>query len=116
MNKQISQFIETLDNAPLTLQFAGVIELIDQHYDFQVTGFTNGEQRNEAGENSGSCKVLSFAKMNDLTQQQTLSLFAQFYQDVVNAPNGHDHQNIRQFIQHGFARLSFDTPALTLKS
>jgi len=116
MKSEINSFIEHLKASPAELQFEEVIELIDLHYDFEPTKFKNGSQQNAAGENSGSCKVLSFAKLHDLSKDESLSLFAQYYRDVLATPDGSDHQNIRQFIVHGHDGLDFDRQALSLKS
>lgn len=116
MNYSIEAYIEKLQNQPQDLLFDETLGTIDAHYDFTVTGFRNGEQQNEAGENSGSCKVFSFAKMHSLSEQQTLNMFAQYYRDdVLNNPEGLDHQNIRQFMQSGFAGLEFSGTALSAK-
>ena len=89
--------------------------MIDAHYQFTGTAFDNGEQHNDAGQNSGSCKVFSFAQLNQLSEQQTLNMFAQYYRDdVLGNPSGEDHQNIRQFMVHGFAGLRFAGDALHL--
>ena len=89
--------------------------LIDELYEFSPTAFVNGGQRNAAGENSGSCKVFSFAILNSLTEEQTLLLFGQYYRDVKATPDADDHQNIRQFMLHGFSGLKFDSCALLAK-
>nr|WP_264371791.1 HopJ type III effector protein [Shewanella donghaensis] len=89
--------------------------LIEAHYEFTPNAFTNGKQVNVAGENSGSCKLFSFAHSHQLTQLQTLRLFGQYYLDVLNTPEGNDHQNIRQFIINGWAGVSFSQSALALK-
>lgn len=116
MSQQINDFLQRLSNQENDIEFTQVIELIDQHYDFTPTAFTNGEQRNEEGENSGSCKVFSFALLHSLSEGDALALFAQYYKDVKATPDANDHQNIRQFMQHGYASLVFDKPALSLKS
>ena len=57
--------IELVKKAPERINFTAVIEYIDEHYDFIPTQFTNGETINEPNKNNGSCKVFSFAKLND---------------------------------------------------
>jgi len=116
MSQTISEFLDVLTHQPKSIEFSEVIALIDAQYDFTETAFSNGAQHNEAGQNSGSCKVLSFAQLHGLTQQQTLNLFAQYYRDdVLQNPDADDHQNIRQFMQQGFAGLNFDAQALSPK-
>ena len=55
---------------------------------------------------------MSFAKLNSLSQEQTLALFAEHYAAVLATPEGTDHQNIRQFMQHGWDEVQFQAEAL----
>lgn len=107
---------EQLERAPETIDFKDVIAFIDEHYDFMPTKFINGNTVNEAGQNNGSCKIFSFAKLNDFSKQETLHLFGQFYrEDVLKNPDGTDHQNIRSFIEYGWDGISFEGKALSRK-
>lgn len=107
---------EQLENAPQEIQFKDVIAFIDEHYDFTPTRFTNGNTVNEANQNNGSCKVFSFAQLLDLSKQETLNLFGEFYrEDVLKNPDGSDHQNIRNFMEFGWDGVSFDGKALQRK-
>ena len=96
-------------------KFADVIAYIDARYTHTPTAFTNGKQANAATENQGSAKVFSFAQLNGLDQAQTLSLFAEHYAAVLATPEATDHQNIRQFMQNGWAGIEFEGQALTAK-
>jgi len=111
---EISRFIERLDSQANEIKFEEVIALIDRFYHFTPSAFSNGTQKNVAGDNNGSCKVFSFAKQHSLSKEQTLCLFAQYYQDVLATPDGDDHQNIRQFMEHGYQGLIFESVALVL--
>jgi len=115
MNKEISDLISLITRKPEDVLFEQVMTVIDAHYDFSPTAFTNGDQKNNAGENSGSCKVFSFALLQNFNEEQALFLFGQYYRDVKDTPEGNDHQNIRQFMQHGFAKLKFEGQALSIK-
>lgn len=95
--------------------FADVIAYIDARYTHTPTAFSNGQQHNAATENQGSAKVLSFAKLNGLDHAQTLSLFAEHYAAVLSTPEATDHQNIRQFMQQGWAGVQFAGEVLTAK-
>jgi hypothetical protein len=107
---------EQLEKAPHEIQFKDVITFIDAHYDFTPTRFTNGNTVNEADQNNGSCKVFSFAKLNALSKDETLALFGDFYRtDVLQNPEGDDHQNIRNFIEFGWDGISFESEALKRK-
>ncbi|HEY6530055.1 MAG TPA: HopJ type III effector protein [Cellvibrionaceae bacterium] len=97
------------------IQFTDVIAWIDERYSFTPTRFHNGEQVNEANQNNGSCKVFALALLLELSQQETLELFCEHYAAVLNHPEASDHQNIRQFISHGFAGLKFDGTALVAR-
>lgn len=115
-DKIFKMLLEQLKTFPETIQFKDVIAYIDQEYEFSPTKFKNGNTINEEDQNNGSCKVFSFAKINDLSKEQTLSLFGDFYrEDVLKNPEGTDHQNIRNFIEFGWDGISFEGEALTKK-
>ncbi|MCK5831276.1 MAG: HopJ type III effector protein [Methylococcales bacterium] len=112
-------FLQKIKNNEV-LQFDETISVITENYDYQPTGFSNGlgdnKVINEAGTNEGSCKIFAFAQLNQLDQQQTLNLFGDFYhKEVLQDPTGTNHQNIRNFINHGWKGINFAQPALTLK-
>lgn len=95
------------------ISFQEVIAHIEANFEFTPTAFKNGETYNEAGQNSGSCKVFSFAKIAGLSQQETLHCFGDFYnKDVLGNPDGNDHQNIRNFIKYGWDGIQFEGEAL----
>ena len=100
--------------------FAAVLAHIDARYDFTPTAFDNGQAphavQNAVGQNSGSCKVFSFAQLEGLGAAQTLSLFAEHYRAVLATPQAQDHANIRNFMQQGWAGIRFAGVALVAKS
>ncbi len=95
-----------------TIYFQDVIAFIDKNFLFIPIAFKNGNQYNETGQNNGSCKVFSFAKLNNLSQEETLLLFGEHYQDVLKTPEATDHQNIRNFMQFGWNGIAFEGEAL----
>lgn len=95
--------------------FSDVLAFIETQYSHTPTAFRNGDTFNEASQNQGSAKVFSFAKLEDLSAQDTLLLFAEHYQNVLDTPNENNHQNIRQFIANGWEGISFEGEALTRK-
>lgn len=102
------------------VSFKETLGVINEHYDYQPTEFSNGLNEsiviNEPGKNEGSCKIFAFAQMNKLTRQETLNLFGDYYrQDVLNHPDGTDHQNIRNFMLYGWDGITFKGNALTAK-
>lgn len=113
MKEQTVTLIKKLkDNS---LSFKEVIEFIETHYQHQPAAFKNGEAKNEATQNQGSAKVFAFAQINELSEEDTLLLFAEHYRSVLNTPEGTDHQNIRQFMKHGWSGITFEGQALTEK-
>ena len=113
MKEQLSTLIKKLkDNS---LPFKEVIEFIETYYQHQPTAFKNGDTYNEATQNQGSARVFAFAQLNNLNEEDTLYLFAEHSQSVLNNPNGTDHQNIRQFITHGWPGIVFEGQALLAK-
>lgn len=96
-------------------KFADVLAFIDARYIHTATAFKNGSNKNAATENQGSAKVFSFAQLNELDVEQTLSLFAEHYAAVLATPEATDHQNIRQFMQQGWSGIQFEGQALTAK-
>ena len=98
------------------ISFPEVIAHIEANFEFTPTAFKNGETYNAAGQNSGSCKVFSFAKIAGVSQQETLHCFEVFYnKDVLGNPDGTDHQNIRNFIKYGWDGILFEGEALRAK-
>ena len=113
---QINTFLAKLNATPEQIIFADTIATIDANYEFTPTKFYNGELENAAGQNSGSCKLLSFAKLHNLSLVQTLQCFGDYYRtDVLQHLDSNDHQNIRNFIRFGWDGIRFDGVALALK-
>ena len=112
----IISFLEKLKQTPEAITFADTITAIEENYSFTPTAFENGLQHNAAGENSGSCKLFAFAKLQNLSQEETLACFGAYYfDDVLKNPEGTDHQNIRNFIKTGWNGIKFEGEALELK-
>ena len=113
MKEELTVLLKKLkDNS---LSFKEVIAFIETHYKHQPTAFKNGELYNQATQNQGSATVFTFAQLNKLDKTDTLYLFAEHYQAVLKNPDGTDHQNIRQFMLHGWPGIVFEGPALLSK-
>jgi hypothetical protein len=109
-------FLDKLASAPDTIAFNDTIAAIDAAYDFTPAAFTNGELRNEAGQNNGSCKLFAFGLLNGLSAQQMLACFGAYYRDdVLKHPEGTDHQNIRNFMKSGWDGVKYDSMPLRAK-
>lgn len=109
-------FKQKLKNTPKNIEFSETMAVIEANYNFTPTAFKNGDLQNNAGENSGSCKLFAFAKLQGFTKEETLACFGKFYfEDVLNDPNGKGHQNIRNFMKTGFDGLVFEENALIEK-
>ncbi len=117
---ELDKMISQIKSMPVKTNFDDVISIIDAHYQYTPMRFTNGIDSkiiiNTAGKNEGSCKIFSFAKLNDFDRNQTLNCFGKYYrEDVLMHPEGSDHANIRTFIKHGPDNVNFDNDALQLK-
>ncbi|MCK5889183.1 MAG: HopJ type III effector protein, partial [Methylococcales bacterium] len=107
----LENFLQKIKNNE-TISFNETIKIITENYNYTPAEFSNGLSAskviNTAGSNEGSCKIFSFAQLNQLSAEHTLSLFGDYYrQDVLQNPNGNDHQNIRHFMVDGWAGIQF---------
>lgn len=110
-------FLKKLNDNPESVTFDDTMAAINASYEFTPASFTNGEVRNEAGRNSGSCKLFAFALLNQLPEEQTLACFGAYYRDdVLKNPDGTDHQNIRNFMKTGWSGVTFEHMPLQVKS
>ena len=113
---ELELFLNRLETTPETIEFPDVIALINSLYTYIPTGFRNHEIYNEAGQNTGSCKLFAFARLHELNQQQTLALFGSYYRaNVLRTPDGNSHPNIRQFMKTGWDEIEFDGVPLRAK-
>eukprot|EP00934_Nitzschia_sp_Nitz4_P005185 Nitzschia sp. Nitz4//scaffold17_size182527//130523//131150//NITZ4_001871-RA/size182527-snap-gene-0.300-mRNA-1//-1//CDS//3329539391//5175//frame0 len=93
-----------------------VLAIISKYYDYHEVKFRNGDVLNQAGQNGGTAKLLSYAALYKLDKPTTLKLWGQHYRDVLADPKGDSHQNIRNFMVHGWEGIDFwDGIALMLK-
>ncbi|MCK0536896.1 HopJ type III effector protein [Alcanivorax quisquiliarum] len=109
--------LQMLESHPAEIEFEQVMAVIDAHYDYTPTRFTNGikgdQVINNPGENEGACRIFAFAKLHDLNTARTLACFGRFYRnDVLDQLNGRNHPNIRVFMRHGWSGIQFDGEAL----
>lgn len=109
----LQALLEKLEKTPEAVDFAEVIAVIGDNYAYTPVRFVNGSAVSEPGSNEGSCKILAFARLHKLTEQQTLACFGKYYrEDVLQHPDATDHANIRNFMQTGWAGVQFDAQPL----
>lgn len=95
----LNDYLTTLAEQPKSIQFSDTIKVIDTYYIFNACAFNNHGLLSADNENNGSCKIFAFAKLHQLSKQNTLDCFGKFYrEDVLQNPNGDDHMNIRTFM------------------
>ena len=114
----IDELIEKISTDPESVEFTDVINLIDDTYHYTPTRFHNGNGSktvtSETGTNEGSCKIFAFGKLNNLSEEQTLACFGQYYRDdVLGHPENDDHANIRNFMLYGWKGIESEGEALT---
>jgi len=113
---ELEFFLNRLETQPQTIEFPDVVVLIYRLYSYVPTGFRNHNLINEAGQNTGSCKLFAFARLHDLTEAQTLACFGAYYRaDVMKNPEGDSHPNIRQFMETGWEGIEFEGVPLRAK-
>ncbi|PMH44796.1 type III effector [Vibrio sp. 10N.286.49.B3] len=110
---ELKQFLSQLKSQPETIGFNDTMAIIDGYYSFMPTAFINGSVNNEANTNNGSCKIFAFGQLHNLSTDETLACFGDFYRvDVLQNAEGQDHGNIRNFIQSGWSGIKFDSAPL----
>jgi hypothetical protein len=112
----MNELLVKIKQAPESVEFAEVMAVIDASFEHTPSAFVNGDLENSAEQNQGSAKILSFAKLNGLTESETLACFGAYYRDdVLSNPVGSDHGNIRNFMKTGWAGVSLPEGVLTVK-
>ena len=111
--KTEKELLNILKTQPAESGFDDVMSVVQENYNYTPTAFVNGKDElritNEAGTNHGSCKIFGFAKLHQLSVEQTLNCFGDYYRkDVLENLEGNDHKNIRAFIQYGWEAVKFD--------
>ena len=111
---KIEELLEKINTEPQAVEFAQTIACIEHHYTYHPTAFRNGSLNNAAGENAGSCKIFAFAQLQGLSEQQTLACFGHYFRnEVLDNPDGDNHQNIRQFMRSGWSGIEFEAQPLS---
>lgn len=118
MSEVLNRFLEKVKSQPSSISFEESMQVVNDCYSFTPTAFRIGNdeaeaQRNEQGQNEGSCKLVGFAQLHDLTDEQALHLFGDYYREVLEDPNGSAHGNIRALMRFGVKGAQFDTSPLS---
>jgi hypothetical protein len=112
----IACLLQQIRNQPASVEFDQVMDMISTHYDYSPGTFSNGDSKNVAGNNEGSCRIFAFALLHGLDKQQTLACFGKYYrEDVLNNPDGSDHANIRNFMKYGWEGIQFEQAVLVAR-
>ena len=116
----LTEFIQQIKSSK-QVSFDETMSVINDNSKYHPTEFTNGLKDdaliNPAGTNEGSCKIFAFARLHQFDEEQTLSLFGDYYwKDVLTDLNGTGHQNIRNFMKYGWEGISFSGNPLTENS
>jgi hypothetical protein len=77
----VKEFAERV-RAGAEVNFADVIKMLDEHYNYFAVSFTNGNIVNKANENTGSAKIFSFGLMTRMDEATTLRMFGEIYRDL----------------------------------
>ena len=113
----LQKLLQKLNVEPELVESTETMAVIEEAYDLTATPFTNGQTVNDADQNNGSCKIFAFAQLNQLSIEQTLACFGQYYrEDVLQNPTNDDHQNIRNFMVTGWSGIQFSSVALQPKA
>ena len=102
------------------MKFDEVMGKINECYVHTPVEYRSGagtaeEVVNPPNTNTGSCKVFYFAQMHGVSEDATLRMFCQHYQQVLDEPEGDSHANIRAFMKHGWEGITFAGPALVTR-
>ncbi|MCK5924296.1 MAG: HopJ type III effector protein [Methylococcales bacterium] len=112
----LQAFIDRIKNQQ-AVSFSETMDIITAHYHYCPSEFSNGmgDEKiiNTIGTNEGSCKLFYFAKLQQLSPEQTLQLFGDYYQGVLKFPDNTDHMNIRTFMKFGWNGINFETDVLS---
>lgn len=106
----LQQFRQQLYQADFS--FAQALSFIHQHYSYTPCLFSNNGIVNPAGENEGSCKILAFAVLENLSKQEALLAYGEHYRHVLATPAQTDHANIRALLKGELTQVIFQQPAL----
>lgn len=109
----INNILTLLENKQIVFQ--DVLSYIEESYTYTPSAFSNGDLHNSAEENQGSARVFYLAYLHRLNEEQTLRLFAEHWDNVLDTPEASNHKNIRQFMKSGWSGIKFNDCVLRPK-
>ena len=110
--------LQRIDVRPLVLCASGTQKVQDRigiRRRWLQNAFRNGKVANSAEQNQGSCRVLAFALMQNLSAAQALKCFGEHCRDVLATPGKDNHHNLRRVQAEGLGDIHFEQPPLRRK-
>ena len=101
------KLLQKVKETPGEVQFAETVAAIEEDYEVLEVPFSVGPVESAAGQNMGSAKIFSLAKIGELSEQEAVALFGEIYRGVQATPEGTDHPNIRAFQSGGWGCVAF---------
>jgi HopJ type III effector protein len=113
---KLEAFLRKLDDDPASVSLDEALATVDEHYEFTPCGYSVGGMRFD-GVKLRSCQLYAFGLLHRLSKDQMLACFGTHYRkDVLEHPQGTDHQTVRLFLKHGWAGLKMDCMPLKARS
>lgn len=109
--ESVQSFLDKVKSSPKEVKFADTMAIIEENCEYLPNAFSVGALSSKAGENEGSNKIFSFARLVGLAGEpieETLAMFGEYYfKDVLGSPDGSDHGNIRGAMKAGWSGVRF---------
>lgn len=107
----VKDFISKLKSTPKEVTFDESMALIEAQCEYLPNSFVVDDLTSKKGENEGSNKIFSFARLTGLASEPievTLAMFGDYYfKDVLGNTSGDDHPNIRGALKLGWNGVRF---------
>ncbi len=85
-----------------------IFTLANLYHPPRPTAFSIGSVNNAADENQLSAQICHWAIEEGMRLEETLLLFGEHYQQVLQNPDGTDHANIRALMEQGLEKVRFE--------
>lgn len=104
--RKFSESIKNDENFYNSITYQQTIDFIDKHYCYFAVPFKCGDITYEPNVKTGAAKIFSFGLMTQMTKDQTLRLFGEYYRDLKPTD---DRPNVKNFIDYGWNGISFSS-------